>query len=74
MRSSRCSTKVGEYSIRYVEGPEQNPVQNISSAFYKTQDVPTKHFFVDPDWVSEGLTIKKLHLENKINPLRYGWI
>ena len=74
IRSSRCTSKAGDYSLRYLEGPETNPIQNISSTFYKTLDEPSKHFFIDPDWVSEGLTIKKLHLENKINPLRYGWI
>lgn len=70
--------------IQTDRGPDRTPyfltelqlpkLENRKSAFRNTVAIRPRHHMVHPDWISEGMIIKRLRVEHRSNPLLYGWI
>ena len=48
--------------------------ENTNTFFQRSQSSVRRHFWISPDWLSEGLTVRRLQLENRSDPMKYGWI
>ena len=65
-RTAATSTVRPHLDYRYENTSAMSSFPGIKSA--------RRHFFIDPEWVSESLTIKRMKAGCIKDPLRYGWI
>lgn len=65
---------LSESQMTGVETPEKYDLVNLGAYFRHTDDRKQRHFFISPEWISEGVTVQRMDKKKQNNPLNYGWI